>query len=61
MELRIKNLAIEYIKKNIGNYTDIRFDHNTGRITGILNLAHSKVARKRVFLAWENEILAVIK
>ena len=54
-------MVIEYIKKNIGNYTDIQISKYSGRVTGVLNYPHSKQPRQRVFIGWDNVFLAYIK
>lgn len=61
METYVKKIIIEYIKKNIGNYTDIKISNYSGRVTGVLNYPHSKQSRKRVFIGFDNEFLAYIK
>ena len=61
MENYVKKIIIEYIKKNIGNYTDIQISNYSGRVTGVLNYPHSKQPRQRVFIGWDNEFLAYIK
>lgn len=60
MEKLLKKLIIEYIKKNIGNYTDIKISNYSGRVTGVLNY-QSKQPRKRVFIGWDNEFLCYIQ
>jgi len=61
MENHIKKIIIEYIKKNIGNYTDIKISNYSGKVTGVLNYPHFKQPRKRVFIGWDNEFLCYIK
>ena len=61
MENNTKKLIIEYIKKNIGNYTDIKISNYSGRVTGVLNYPHSNQSRKRVFIGWDNEFLCYIQ
>ena len=61
MEKLLKKSIIEYIKKNIGNYTDIKISNYSGKVTGVLNYPHSKQLRKRVFIGWDNEFLAYLK
>lgn len=61
MENYVKKMVIEYIKKNIGNYTDIKISNYSGKVTGVLNYPHSEQPRQRVFIGWDNEFLAYIK
>lgn len=61
MENHVKKIIIEYIKKNIGNYTDIKISNYSGKVTGVLKYPHSKQLRNRVFIGWDNEFLAYVK
>ena len=61
MENYVKKMVIGYIKKNIGNYTDIKISNYSGKVTGVLKYPHSKQLRNRVFIGWDNEFLAYVK
>ena len=61
MQNKYKKMIIDYIKNNIGNYTDIKISNYSGKVTGVLNYPHSKQQRQRVFIGWDNEFLAYLK